>query len=126
MQTSSRPAFEVLGTGQYTALSPQGQASIEVFGLNRGSLVKGRHDAYLAAIPFLAQWRAATDREQSRKARDTVRIAWDRPLADVLASMFHQSSLPAAEILFAEEDDVLSLLRDPELRTGFLDVEDRT
>ncbi|WP_149827536.1 hypothetical protein [Streptomyces tailanensis] len=42
-------------------------------------------------------WRAATDHGRSRKARDIVRIAWDRPFADVLV-----------------------LLRDPELRAGFL------
>ncbi|MGR8010471.1 HNH endonuclease [Streptomyces hypolithicus] len=110
----------VLGTGQYSALSPQGQASIEVFGLNRGSLVKGRLDAYWTAALFLAKWRSATHKQQNGKARDTVRIAWDRPLADVLASMFHQSTHPAAEILFSGEDDVLGLLRDPELRSGFL------
>lgn len=110
----------VLGTGEYVDLTANGQASIEVFGLNRGTLVKGRHDAYLTAISFLVQWRSATDRGQGGKARDTVRIAWDRPLADVLASMFHQSALPAAEGLFAGEDEVLALLRDPELRDGFL------
>lgn len=71
-------------------------------------------------MPFLAQWRAATDKGRTQRARDIVRIAWDRPLADVLASMFHQSALPAAEAMFAEVNDGLALLRDPELRAGFL------
>ncbi|WP_406494264.1 hypothetical protein OG936_11100 [Streptomyces sp. NBC_00846] len=50
-----------------------------------------------------------------------VRIAWDRPLADVLAAMFHQAALPVAESLFDGEDDVLALLCDPAVRKGFLE-----
>lgn len=65
----------VRGTGQYIALSPQGEASIDVFRLNRGSLVKGRLDAYVTAMPFLAQWRAATDKGRTQRACDIVRIA---------------------------------------------------
>ncbi|WP_405389284.1 HNH endonuclease [Streptomyces sp. NBC_01102] len=111
----------VLGTGLYRGLTPQGESSIDVFGLNaRGALVKGRHDAYRTAVLFLEQWRVAADKGQTDKARLTVRIAWDRPLADVLASMFHQAAYPAAEMLFSGEDEVLDLLRDPALRTGFL------
>ncbi|MCX4772495.1 hypothetical protein EES39_05085 [Streptomyces sp. ADI92-24] len=110
----------VLGAGMYEALSPQGTASIKAFGLNRGSLLKGRLDAYRTAALFLAQWSDATRRGKDRQARDVVRIAWDRPLADVLAAMFHQSVLPVAESLFDGESDVLGLLRDPALRRGFL------
>lgn len=111
----------VLGTGLYRGLTPQGETSIDVFGLNaRGALVKGRHDAYSTAALFLEKWRAAADKGQTDRARDTVRIAWDRPLADVLVSMFHQAVHPAAELLFSGEDEVLDLLRDPVLRAGFL------
>ncbi|WP_367827937.1 hypothetical protein [Streptomyces sp. LMG1-1-1.1] len=38
----------------------------------------------------------------------------------MLVTMLHQSEHAAAEALFAGEDDVLALLRDPELREGFL------
>ncbi|GAA2969361.1 hypothetical protein GCM10020227_42380 [Streptomyces flavovirens] len=111
----------VLGTGLYRGLTPQGESSIDVFGLNaRGALAKGRHDAYSTAVLFLEQWRAAASAGETDRARATVRIAWDRPLADVLASMFHQAAYPAAEMLFSGEDDVLGLLRDPALRAGFL------
>ncbi|MCX4786816.1 MULTISPECIES: hypothetical protein [unclassified Streptomyces] len=58
---------------------------------------------------------------QDEKARDVVRIAWSRPLADVLAAMFHQAALPVAESLFDGEDDVLALLCDPAVRKGFLE-----
>ncbi|MFI5746726.1 hypothetical protein ACIBBE_12460 [Streptomyces sp. NPDC051644] len=101
-------------------MSPQGIDSIDVFGLNRGSLLKGRLDAYRTAGLFLIQWWIAMHRGQHDKARDVVRIAWDRPLVDVLAAMFHQSVLPVAESLFDGEDDVLGLLCDPAVREGFL------
>ncbi|WP_327259265.1 HNH endonuclease [Streptomyces sp. NBC_01240] len=38
----------ILGVGRYEALSPQESAGNDVFGLNRGSLLKGRLDAYRA------------------------------------------------------------------------------
>ncbi|MDX2558961.1 HNH endonuclease signature motif containing protein [Streptomyces sp. TX20-6-3] len=112
----------VLPLGEYRARSPQGQACIDVFGLNsRPVLVKGRVDAYATARHSLELWRIATDKGQRDKAREIVQVSWNRPLADVLVAMFHQSEHTAAEALFAGEDDVLALLRDPELREGFLD-----
>jgi hypothetical protein len=111
----------VLGTGEYKGLTPQGEASIKVFGLGRGPLVKGRRNAYRVAAMFFDQWRTATDSDQHTKAHDIVRTAWEQPLADVLASMFHQSVLPVAESLFQGESQLLGHLRDPELRVGFLD-----
>ncbi|GHE58673.1 HNH endonuclease [Streptomyces capitiformicae] len=113
----------VLGAGEYTHRTPQGEASIKVFGLNRRSLVQGRLLAYSTARDSLTLWRIHTDKGQYENARVTVRTAWNRPLADVLASMFHQSVLPVAAALFDGEDDVLGLLRDPELRARFLDQE---
>ncbi|MFF4171064.1 HNH endonuclease [Streptomyces sp. NPDC001744] len=111
----------VLPLGEYRARTPQGQACIDVFGLNRRPvLVKGRVDAYATARHSLELWRIATDRGQHDKAGEIVRVSWNRPLADVLVAMFHQSGLPAAGALFAGEEDVLALLNDPELRKGFL------
>ncbi|MFF8189528.1 AAA family ATPase [Streptomyces bobili] len=40
---------------------------------------------------------------------------------EVLVAMFHQSGHPSAGALFVGEDDMLTLLRDPELRAAFLD-----
>ncbi|MET9672831.1 HNH endonuclease [Streptomyces sp. NPDC006482] len=111
----------VLPLGEYQARTPQGQACIDVFGLNsRPVLVKGRVDAYVTAHGALLHWRHVTDKGQHDKAREIVRVSWDRPLVDVLVAMFHQSEHAAAEALFAGEEDVLTLLRDPELREGFL------
>ncbi|OKJ69628.1 HNH endonuclease [Streptomyces sp. CB02261] len=111
----------VLPIGEYRARTPQGEACIDVFGLNsRAVLVKGRVDAYATARHSLELWRIATDKGQCDKAKEIVRVSWNRPLVDVLVAMFHQSEHAAAEALFAGEDEVLALLRDPQLREGFL------
>ncbi|WP_067244018.1 hypothetical protein [Streptomyces sp. DSM 15324] len=111
----------VLPLGTYRGLTDRGRACIEVFGLNdRAVLVKGRVDAYERAGIFMRQWRITMDDGECDEARKIVRIAWDHPLIDVLVNMFHQSAHPAADALFAGEEKILDLLRDPELRTAFL------
>jgi hypothetical protein len=112
----------VLLLGTYRGLTDRGRACIDVFGLNdRAVLVKGRMDAYATARHSIELWRIAMDKRQSDKATEIVRVAWNRPLVDVLVAMFHQSGHPSADALFVGEDDVLALLRDPELRAAFLD-----
>lgn len=110
----------VLPLGEYRGLTERGRACIEVFGLNeRSVLVKGRRDAYATARHSVELWRIAVDKGQRDKAAEIVRVAWDRPLVDVLVTMFHQSGHPAADALFVGEEETLDLLRDPELRTAF-------
>ncbi|MFJ4692069.1 HNH endonuclease [Streptomyces sp. NPDC088766] len=117
----------VLPSGTYRGLTDRGRACIEVFGLNaRAVLVKGRVDAYATARHAIELWRTAMDKGQDDKATEIVRVAWNRPLVDVLAAMFHQSGHPAADALFAGEEDTLDLLRDSELRAAFLDVRQAT
>lgn len=92
-----------------------------MFGLNsRGVLVDGRRTAYGTAKQSVELWRIATDRGQHDKAAEIVRLAWNRPLADVLAGMFHQAGHPAAALLFVGEEETLGLLRDRDLRAAFL------
>ncbi|MEU4027428.1 HNH endonuclease [Streptomyces anulatus] len=111
----------VLPVGTYKGLTPQGDACIAVFGLNdRGVLVDGRRTAYGTAKQSVELWRIATDRNQHGKAAEIVRVAWNRPLADVLAAMFHQAAHRTAELLFLGEEETLGLLRDRELRAAFL------
>ncbi|RPE43731.1 hypothetical protein EDD90_6945 [Streptomyces sp. Ag109_O5-1] len=111
----------VLPLGVYRGLTARGRACIEVFGLNaRAVLVKGRVDAYATARHSIELWRIAMDKGQRDKATEIVRVAWNRPLIDVLEAMFHQSGHPAADALFAGEEETLDLLRDSELRTAFL------
>ncbi|OKI38618.1 hypothetical protein A6A29_10270 [Streptomyces sp. TSRI0281] len=111
----------VLPLCTYKGLTPQGDACIEVFGLNsRGVLVDGRRTAYGAARHAVEFWSIATGRGQHSKAAEVVRVAWNRPLADVLAAMFHQSGHPAADLLFDGEEETLGFLRDRALRAAFL------
>ncbi|MEU4178565.1 HNH endonuclease [Streptomyces sp. NPDC026589] len=111
----------VLPIGEYKGLTPQGDASIAVFGLNtRGVLVEGRRTAYETAKESVEIWRTATDRGRHDKAAQTVRTAWNRPLADVLAAMFHQAGHRSAALLFDGEEETLRLLRDRDLRAAFL------
>ncbi len=108
-----------LSAGSYSALTPKGEASIEVFGLNRPVLVKGRTEACTRARLFLGQWRSSWRNGDRDTAGQIVRLAWNQPLADVLASMFHQAVHPAAAALFAGEPDLLALLLDTETRDAF-------
>ncbi|WDG31194.1 HNH endonuclease [Streptomyces sp. CA-278952] len=111
----------VLPVCTYKGLTPQGDACIAVFGLNsRGVLVDGRRTAYGTAKQSVELWRIATDRGQHDKAAEIVRLAWNRPLADVLAGMFHQAYHHAAALLFVGEEETLGLLRDRDLRAAFL------
>ncbi|HWU06118.1 MAG TPA: HNH endonuclease [Streptomyces sp.] len=111
----------VLPLCTYKGLTDQGEACIDVFGLNkRAVLVEGRRTAYGTAKQSVELWRIATDRGQHDKAAEVVRVAWNRPLADVLVGMFHQSEHPAAALLFDGEEETLDLLRDPALRESFL------
>ncbi|WP_406008814.1 HNH endonuclease [Streptomyces sp. NBC_00637] len=111
----------VLPAGKYQALTDRGRASIEVFGLNtRAVLVKGRVDAYLTARYWLRLCHMAMDQGRHDEAKEIIRLAWDHPLVDVLVAMFHQSGHPAADALFAGEEEILDLLLDAELRSAFL------
>ncbi|MFD7130486.1 HNH endonuclease [Streptomyces sp. NPDC059894] len=111
----------VLPLGTYRGLTDRGRACIEVFGLNaRAVLVKGRRDAYATARHSIELWRLAMDKGQRDKAKEIVQVSWNRPLVDVLVAMFHQSGHPAADALFAGEEEVLGLLLDAELRAAFL------
>ncbi|MFD5657376.1 hypothetical protein [Streptomyces hirsutus] len=82
-------------------------------------LVKGRTEAYTRARLFLGQWYFTRQRGDLDTAGRIVRLAWNQPLADVLASMFHQAAHPAAAVLFAGEEDLLVLLTDPGTRDAF-------
>ncbi|MFC9857762.1 MULTISPECIES: HNH endonuclease family protein [unclassified Streptomyces] len=111
----------VLPLCTYKGLTARGDACIEVFGLNsRGVLVDGRRTAYETAKQSVELWSIATDRGRHDKAAKIVSVAWDRPLADVLAAMFHQSGHPAADLLFDGEEETLGFLRDRALRAAFL------
>ena len=50
----------ILAVGMYHPLTPRGQATIELFDLNRGLLAKGRIHAFHITKACVAQWASAT------------------------------------------------------------------
>ncbi|MBE3014534.1 hypothetical protein IL992_35970 [Microbispora sp. NEAU-D428] len=78
---------------------PQPPATIEVFGLNRADLVRGRASAFIRTISMLR------DRARRLRARDGVEAGEivtslrDQPFADVLYAMLRYRSLPGAHVV---------------------------
>ncbi|HZI13982.1 MAG TPA: hypothetical protein VE153_26675 [Myxococcus sp.] len=86
-------------TGLFTARTPKGQKSIEVFGLNRDLLEQGRHDAWGAIEAFLLTYGDARSRGDLKKA-ERVRL-WVRrfPFSSVFVWFLHYAALPDASKL---------------------------
>jgi hypothetical protein len=107
--------FLVLSIGTYRPLSEKGRTTIDVCGLNRPLLERGRAAAVdqVAALVF-RWWEGAP--EVRRRAVWTLR---DQPHADVLQAMLRQSRLPGAPRVFADSD-LVDLLRDEDLRAALL------
>src|SRR5215469_9075852 len=111
-----------LSLGVYTALTEKGSSTIEICGLNRALLVRGRVQARRVVELCLAEWgaaQAAADRIRQAAAVLTVQ---EQPFADVCQSMLRQAESPGADIVFAGTPAVLGLLRRPELRAELLSV----
>jgi hypothetical protein len=76
----------MLMAGTYDPLSPKGEETIKVFGLNRADLVKGRLDAFVRARSNLRDWhslRQNADPEADRVAQALL----DSPFIDVVHAM---------------------------------------
>ncbi|MFK4122884.1 hypothetical protein [Streptomyces longwoodensis] len=75
-----------LSVGTYDPLSPKGKETIEVFGLNRPELVKGRLDAFVRACSILRDWHGL----YQHALPDADRLAQallDSPFIDVVHAM---------------------------------------
>jgi hypothetical protein len=87
-----------LATGRYAARTPRGDATIDVFGLNRAELERGRAMAYDRCRSMLRDWAglcAAGDPEADRVRRAlTV-----QPFADVLYGMLRVAGMPGADVV---------------------------
>jgi uncharacterized protein (TIGR02646 family) len=72
-------------TGQYVARSSKGQQSIEVFGLYRDTLEKGRRDAWVKILAMLHYYDEACSEGDWRHALDVQRTICRSPFASVFA-----------------------------------------
>jgi len=110
----------ILRTGVYRALTPGGEETIRVFGLNRGDLRRGRELAFATRRAVLCEADALLALGRTDEAAWYLHALADEPHATVLHAMLRSASMPgAAEVLGR---DVLAALTNPallaELRPG--------
>jgi hypothetical protein len=103
----------ILRTGTYRPLSPMGEASIRVFGLNRADLTRGREAAFATREAVLCR---ADDLLRLGRTDEAIRYLHalaEQPHASVLHEMLRTATLPgAADVL---GPDVLVALKNPAL-----------
>jgi hypothetical protein len=109
-----------LSLGVYRPLTPKGQATIDVCGLNERGLPKGRMHARKIVVLALREWDRARARVRSDEMQEQVQTVQDQPFADVCQSMLRQAFSSGADVVFSDSPDVLALLRTEELRAALL------
>ncbi|PYQ59164.1 MAG: HNH endonuclease, partial [Acidobacteria bacterium] len=90
-------------TGMYQPLSLKGGPSIQVFGLNRINLTRGRVDAWTVLNELLvvyAHCRRTGDEERADRIETAVR---EYPFSGVLAALLRIAVGPAADFLVSAE-----------------------
>ncbi|MFD6325792.1 HNH endonuclease [Streptomyces sp. NPDC058442] len=110
----------VLAVGEYLPLTPGGEATCEVFGLNRGVLVRGRRKVYRITRLCIEEWLRAHEKGDDEGVREWTSTVWEQPTAAVVYAMFHQAMAPGAKDVFADDPGVLRLLTDERVRAGLL------
>lgn len=107
-----------LSLGEYRHLTAKGEASIEVFGLNRGVRPRGRQLAREPVEMLLRCWIQADAEGDGEKKSSCVRDIQDQPFADVCQAMLRQAGSPNASIIFGP--DILAALLREDLRRDLL------
>jgi len=113
----------MLRMGDYRPLTSQRRASIEVFGLNRRDLTRGRAGAFEMAKAALCRAQNLLGQGRHDEAGDCVRALTEQPHASVLHEILRSAGLPGAvEVLGTDlvsalmDQEVLALL--PDLTLG--------
>ncbi|MER5376240.1 hypothetical protein [Streptomyces sp. NPDC002553] len=75
-----------LSVGTYDPLSAKGEETIQVFGLNRSELVKGRVDAFVRACSILRDWHGL-HQNAAPEADRVAQALLDSPFIDVVHAM---------------------------------------
>ncbi|SDO88307.1 HNH endonuclease [Lentzea jiangxiensis] len=109
-----------LSLGVYRHLTAKGQATIEVCGLNRPGLARGRMHARKVVVLALREWDRARVRDSTDEMADYLKTVQDQPMADVCQSMLRQAFSPGADVVFSDAPDLLALLRRDDLRDALL------
>ncbi|WP_344874553.1 HNH endonuclease [Nonomuraea antimicrobica] len=89
----------ILRTGAYRASTPKGEATIEVFQLNRGDLRRGRELAFPRCQAMLREYLRLREAGNLREAIKMMNALQKQPFVDVLHAMYRAISNPGAEIV---------------------------
>jgi HNH endonuclease len=105
----------ILRTGDYRPLTPQGEASVAVFGLNRRDLTRGRAGAFEMARAALCRAHDLLLQGRADEAVDCLQALTEQPHASVLHEMLRSAEFPGAvDVLGA---DLMAALRSQEMLT---------
>jgi hypothetical protein len=103
----------ILRTGDYRPLTPQGEASVAVFGLNRRDLTRGRAGAFEMARAALCRAHDLLLQGRDDETVDCLQALTEQPHASVLHEMLRSAELPGAvDVLGA---DLMAALRSQEM-----------
>lgn len=109
-----------LATGRYWPRSQRGQVTIDVCGLNRDILTRGRQTAFQAVTFMLPRWTEYLVAGDETGMKTVVHTIREQPFADVVQAMLRYASSPGAAQVFADRVETLDLLRNDILRAGLL------
>jgi hypothetical protein len=104
-----------LSDGKYRPLSPRGQASIEIFGLNRTDLAIGRAKVFVTRSQLICRARELFDQNLEAKVLLCLDGIASEPHASVLHAIIRTAELPAAAEVLGS--DVVAALSDPKFLT---------
>ncbi|MCO6006512.1 HNH endonuclease [Actinoallomurus purpureus] len=102
-----------LATGEYRHLTAKGEVTIQVFGLNRADLVRGRAGAFHTRRAVLCHARSLLYGDRKDEADRCLRALAEEPHASVLHAMLRSVDLPGAVVVLGA--DVVAALRDPKI-----------
>ncbi|MEV4289081.1 HNH endonuclease [Nonomuraea bangladeshensis] len=89
----------ILSTGTYRWTTPKGQATIEVFQLNRADLRRGRELAFPRCQAMLRDYRRLRGAGSGPDATTMLNALHEQPFADVLHAMYRTMTAPGADIV---------------------------
>ncbi|GAA3577327.1 hypothetical protein GCM10022419_068180 [Nonomuraea rosea] len=100
----------ILSTGAYRWNTSKGQATIEVFQLNRADLRRGRELAFPRCQAMLRDYLRLQGSGKGRDALKMLNALQEQPFADVLHAMYRTMTIPGADIVLGGLE-VLEALR---------------
>jgi uncharacterized protein (TIGR02646 family) len=112
----SHPLRLALTTGEYRALTSKGAATIQVFGLNRADLVRGRANAFSIRQAVLCRARDLLGLGREAEAARCLTALTEEPHATVLWAMITSMGKPGAHDVLGR--DVVAALEDPTVRAS--------